>query len=366
MRFIKVTCLSFGCLLSGCSWLYGENGLIHDSSNDYLKSSQTADLKIPQNYDTSSLKDELKIPPLSAQAQSQPMGDDLVKAPPLQILAVSQGMRINRNSDSPSVFWMGSQEQLSKYVEEFLNSKESKFTSSSNVFQTGWLVTDNGAWWRTVFGSDLPELIRNQYQLALSAGERPGEQKITVQLLAHQQKAFGSDDWQKHPSKTVIATEFLNEFVGYLDYLERKENANRLQQLSRGFVIRLGKDVENNAAYIAESDWQTVWLKSPKVLEPFGFTLSDKDQSTGTYFFEFEANEPGFFASLVGDEEAVALDLPKGAYQLVIGGKEQGAVTLTIIDTEGNPLTDAKMAQLFAPISQAYGKNTRREKIRRK
>ncbi len=365
MKLVKLLVLVLVPVMSGCSWLYGEQGLIHDSTNDYLKAKEQSPLQVPEGYDQSRLQNELSIPPISSKAEQQALGPELDKQPPMQILAVTQGMRADRASSVPAVFWMIEPESLDEQIRAFLGHKEIGFSQHENHYITDWIVTDNEAWWRSVFGTDMPRFVREKFELSTLPGERNGEVRVAVKLLERELMPYDEDKWLDASNDSRSATEFLNGLVGYIDYLERVDNAKRLQELNRGIVTTLGQNVDGNASMVADSDWRTVWLKTPQILEPFGFTLTDKDQAKGTYFFEFEANEPGFFASLFGDDEGVALDLPKGAYQVIVGGKDTGAVTLTIIDTEGQPLSDAKMAQLFPHLSEAYGRNTRNKRKRR-
>jgi uncharacterized lipoprotein len=324
-------------------------------------------LQLPEGYSSARLKDELVIPAIDENAKSKPVGEALDTQPPIQILAVTQGMRVDRSSKTPAIYWMVDAETLHERISAYLKFKEVGYQREQDRYITDWVVTDNEAWWRSVFGTDLPRFVREKFELSTYPSGVNGEFHVSVALLDRELMPYDEDRWIKATNDTRSAAEFLNGLVGYIDYLERVDNAKRLQQLNRGISTRLGKDKDGNAALVTEdTDWQTLWLKTPKVLEPFGFKLSDKDQSSGTYFFEFEANEPGFFASLFGDEEGIALDLPKGAYQVIVGGKDGGVVSLTFVDTEGEPLSDAKMAQLFPHLSEAFGKNTREKRKRRK
>lgn len=359
MKYLWVLVVSATSLLSGCSWLYGEKGLIHDSTNDYLKAEQTKPLDLPSDYDKSRLSNELPVPELKGKASSAPVGKQLDRKPPLQILAVSQGMRVNRVSENPGVFWMKDMEEFKSQLKAFFEYKGVAIEMQGSEVVTDWIVEDNEAWWRSVFGTVLPRFERNRYKVDLGPGERNGEVSIVVKHIAHQKMPYDEDKWVELSLSNKIATEFLNEFVGYMDYLDRLENAKMLQKMRRGFVVKLSKDSDRNAALVAEADWRTVWLKTPKVLEPFGFTLTDRDRAQATYFFEFEPNEPGFFASMFSDDEGVALDLEEGAYQAIVGGRDEGPVTITLIDLDGNPLSDGKMAQIFPYLAEAFGRTER-------
>ncbi|WP_144393419.1 outer membrane protein assembly factor BamC [Pleionea sediminis] len=362
MKYLWVFLVASTSLLSGCSWLYGEDGLIHDSTNDYLKAKQSRSLEIPEDYDKSRLSNELPVPPLSSQARKNKAGEELDRMPPIQILAVSQGMRVNRAANNPAVFWLKDKAELKQQIEQFFNYKNVSINNVGTDIQTDWVVEDNEAWWRAVFGTVLPRFERSKYRINLAEGERKGEVSIEVQHIQYQRMPYEEDKWIKLPTSEKIATRFLNEFVGYMDYLDRLENAKMLQQMRRGFVVKLAKDANNNAALLAESDWRTVWLKTPKILEPFGFTLTDKDRAQSTYFFNFVPNEPGFFASMFGGEEGVALDLEEGPYQVIVGGRDEGAVTVSFVDVDGNPLSDGKMAKIFPYLSEAYGRTERVKK----
>ncbi|MCO7222997.1 outer membrane protein assembly factor BamC [Pleionea sp. CnH1-48] len=347
---------SFAALfLSGCSWLHGDSSDGQGFDRDYRNAKEEKPLNVPSDYDTSTLRDELKLPP-KANLEGQ-VGDQLDRRPPQQILAVAKGMRANRESAHPAIFWEGSLEKAQQNLQEFFAKSDIQYQSASpNVVRTEWVVQSNETWWRSLFGSELPKMIRSKFDIEISPGVRKGETQIAVNQTLFETMSFDEDVWLRKPSNVRVATQFLNRFIAHIDHVERKENASRLRKLNKGFVVTLGTDADGNAALVADTQWRTAWLKSPAVLAPFGFKMNDQDNSRSTYFFEFEPNEPGFFASLVGADEAVVLDLKEGVYQLVVMGKDGGPVTMTIIDDDGNPLTDTKLAQLFPHLAEAFGR----------
>lgn len=346
-------------LISGCSWLYSEDGLVRDSSKDYVTAKQTAPLKLPEDYDSTLIRDRLAIPELTATANQSQVGDALDKQPPSQILSVGQGMRINRSSQHPGVFLMMSETELKEVLKQFFERKEVAFTTQSNAVVSDWVLQDNEAWYRSVFGTDLPRFVRTKYRMTITPGAQQGEIGVSVATEQRELMPYDEDKWQQAAASTRVETEFLNELIGFIDYQDRLENARRLAKLKQGIAMTLGRDADRNAALVAQADWQTVWLKTPEVLEPFGFKLSDKDRNAGQYFFEFTPNEPGFFASMFGSDDSVVLDIPPGAYQVIVGGRQSGPVTVTFIDPDGAPLVDGLMAKIYPFLTEAYGRRQR-------
>ncbi|NVJ50221.1 MAG: outer membrane protein assembly factor BamC [Gammaproteobacteria bacterium] len=358
MKLLSVVVLAVSFTLSGCSWLYGENALIHDSSNDYKKTQQTPPLKMPEGLNNAAIQDELVVPPISNQQGST---QDLTK-PPLQLLSVGQGMRQNRAAQTPSIFWMTSEANAHQALKDYFAHEEIEFKELASGIETGWINESNEAWWRSLFGTDLPRFVRSRFQINIGPGQQLGEVAVTVKALGLESQPYDEEKWVVMEPTERSSTEFLNSFIGYVDYLDRLGEAKRLRELNQGFSVTLGQNESRNAALVAEAKYEVVWLKTPEVLAPFGFTLNDKDISRSTYFFEFEANSPGFFASLIGDDEGVVLELPKGPYQVIIGGKNSGPVTISFIGSDGEPLSDARMAQVFPHLAEAFGRKTRTRK----
>jgi outer membrane protein assembly factor BamC len=350
-------------MLSACSWFSATEP--EDNLQGYEKVSESPKIKIPNGYSNKRISERMTIPKLTPTSAKSLTGDALDITPPVQILSVAENMRTNRTSDLPSVFIVIKKSDLEEKLSSFFDYIGISYKKQAGNFKTDWVVTDNEAWWRTVFGTEVPRFIRSKFQIELRDGERIGEQSLTVKQVKYQEMPYDQDRWNDLDVSAKSAASFLNEIVGYFDYLDRLESAKLLAKLSRGVTVELGKDVNNNAALVAETNWQTMWLKTPGVLKPFGFTLSDKDIDAGSYFFEFEPNEPGFFASLVGSDSSVAFPLEKGAYKVIIGGKRDKPVTLSIYDDVGNSISDAKMVQIFPNLSEAFGRRTKTAKKKR-
>jgi uncharacterized lipoprotein len=64
----KLMLLSIVLSVTGCSWLYGEHGIIHDRADDYLKAKTEPRLTLPEGTSTAAIQDAVTVPELSDDA----------------------------------------------------------------------------------------------------------------------------------------------------------------------------------------------------------------------------------------------------------------------------------------------------------
>ena len=100
----NISWLISASILSGCSWLYSEEGLIRDTENDYLQAKQTADLKIPSGLQQKNKVDNTPIPAIGEKAKSVAVDLAMKLKSPIQVLAVLENVREDKNAANPAVF----------------------------------------------------------------------------------------------------------------------------------------------------------------------------------------------------------------------------------------------------------------------
>lgn len=92
MKRFLVACIAVS--VTGCGWLYGDEGIIRDRANEYLKAQTEPRMKIPEGVPPNSREqDYLSIPDLSQNAQQTLPAEFEVPAPP--------PLRVDQ-SDTPS------------------------------------------------------------------------------------------------------------------------------------------------------------------------------------------------------------------------------------------------------------------------
>ena len=56
---------------SGCGYMFGDQGVFRDRSEDYKKAPQTAPVKVPEGMESAPLRDLYVIPPVADVATSE-------------------------------------------------------------------------------------------------------------------------------------------------------------------------------------------------------------------------------------------------------------------------------------------------------
>ena len=83
--------------------------------------------------------------------------------------------------------------------------------------------------------------------------------------------------------------------------------------------------------------------------------IKDRDKTLGTYFVNFEQQNPNYLAVLFKVKQIMPIYLAEGKYQIKL--QESGARSvLTIIDNTGEALTADKMAQMSKSIKERFAK----------
>lgn len=343
-------------LLSGCSYFYGEDGLIRDTEYDYLKAKQSKGLEVPAPLVHKNLSNFTKVPAIGSQAKIAPTGTSLPIAAPSQIMAVLDNVRENKQSQDPAVFIEDKIDFVWSAVVDLLNENSitpGKVQKKDGYIDTGWVAQDERGVWLGIEGKEEVDEFRARYEIKIEPADVKTEVVLTVKRVLAQRLDDDSDQWVEVSSFWHDSAEMLNLMLASYDQKVAERNINMRSRVIAGFSVELGVDTEKNTALLAKVDKELAWEKLPKVLNALHFEIQDKDRRTMTYFFKFEREEEGFFASLF-EQEKEELPLEDGDYQVVlsdVGDK----VAYTFKTGEGVALDSALVAKLYPTLSKLFG-----------
>lgn len=344
--------------MSACSYFYGEDGIIRDSSYDYLKAKQTKDLKIPESLLQKNKVNYTPIPSIGKKAQNAPVGKDLRIVAPIQLLAVLDNVRVDRQAENPAIYMQEDIEFLWLTVIELLKLNEvtpAIMDRANYYIDTGWVAVDERGLGLGLEGREEIEDFRAKYSIKIKPGNLRKDIHIEVTRLRAQKMDDDTDKWVNIPSFWQDAAEMLNLILANYDQhsLQRTHTIN--SRTIAGFKVELATDSEGNAALVTSADKELVWEKLPSVLKAADITLSDRDRTLKTYFLSYEKKKDGFFASL-DDEDIQPLALEDGNYQVTVS--ELGNNTaITFKNAEGTPLVPSVVAAIFPTFSRLFGEN---------
>lgn len=346
----KILVTGFIFLLGGCSWIYGDNGLIHSSEYDYLKATEEKPLELPPGFQDARLQELYPVPEVDS---SGPVGRALEVEAPSLVLTLGDGVRIDRTGALPQVWIQDEIPQVWAILQSYL--RDNQIGTRINDAQghtviTDWLEGDRKGFLKRLFGGN-DALERARFRVELNAADDGRETRVQVAQTGKQVREEEGGEWQDQAASDRQATRFMNRFIAYYD-IRRNEIASERVARAGGINLRLGRDRNNNPALLADQEFFTVWNRVPRAFEKVGLRAVDRDQGQGMYYFNHEDPEDGFWASLFGKERALP-DLPYGNYQLRLVAQD-GETTLTMMDVDGTPLDEQLLTKIYPPLAEQF------------
>lgn len=346
--------------MQACSWLYGENGLIHDSQNDFAKAQAEKELKAPPELSPFKPDNLFVIPQLPEASEKAPVGDALDMRPPALVLATAEGVQPLQETKEPSAVITLNFNELQSELKVFLEQSNIKIRSedeATHTVQTDWVETEEIGWFSHWVMWEDTLSYRWAYRIQISPGERPNEQIVTVVATdANRQERSG--DWKPSELTRRHSTIMLNRILGYHDDVQAEEARKRILAARAGINVELWEDDSGMTGLLASAAFDNAWEATPAVFTGLGFELEDKDTTKHLYYFRLNESESGgFWSNLFSwgtkSEDEVRKHLEPGEYlvQLTEVGQSTGIV---MTKADGDAIKKTKLTALFPTLSAAF------------
>ncbi|MFT6732265.1 MAG: outer membrane protein assembly factor BamC [Polaribacter sp.] len=354
VKVLGVCSLSF--YISGCGFIYGDDGLIKSHEFDYVNAKEGKKLELPPGVVHKSKADFTQLPAIGKSAVKQNQGSELEQSAPVQILAVLENTRADSQSSLPAVYildqalfvWEAVQKFLKKYnIEAKLNDEDKA------IVITNWVAVDEKGIWIELDGSEEAELGRAKFSFKIVKSDIPNEIKLIVERNASEHREDEDDKWSSALVSWADSADMMNLFLSYYDKQIQIRQHQYLQKVMAGFKVELGQNNQNETILVTEARHSLVWEKTAKVMLELGLTIIDKDVRQNTYFMELKDPEPGFFASLF-DESKSTLPIDAGTYQVVVDEFGDNR-SILIRDEQGLALDSSLVVKLFPQLSKLFG-----------
>lgn len=362
--FRKISGLLLPLTLTGCGWLYSEHGLVKDNEFTYVNSRQGVNIKIPEDLKKPHIVDEYPIPVISEKAASTAVGRELDISSPILILAVdpSSGVYSRDVHKEPVVWFRLSEIKVWQALLDYLQKQQIEVTSKDldkGTIETGWISSETESFWNDLFADKETKAVRARYQFKVQKSPKGKLTLLSVSPLESEYMNYESDQWHQNSKKRQDSIVFMNDFLG--TWAEQRGIAARARLLAanKGIKLTLGKDNNDNIAFIADGKFERVWERLALVAKYMGMSIDDKDQSQGIYYMTWSGGpDSGFLDALKFWKSETGVDLPleKGEYQFNLS--EMGKQTaITINKKEGRFLPQNKMKQIFEYFAEGFDKN---------
>ena len=206
--------------------------------------------------------------------------------------------------------------------------------------ESGWLFTE----------VESATSLRFRYQLVAKPHGRSVSLTVSLVEFLKTDKQGGSnvmDPIDKQRAEKAM----LNSIISLVDYNYRvQQRENRLMR-SNQKLVTIGKNPEDEQAYVVEMESSKLWENMPVFFEKHGFTITDLNEEKRIYFVDFVKPEASVWDVIWGDDVPV-VDVNDAHYQFVLAPlDETGEKTaVTIYNADGEPLTLETLERIFPVI----------------
>ncbi|RKZ39435.1 MAG: hypothetical protein DRQ49_04710 [Gammaproteobacteria bacterium] len=318
LHLLKTT---LSCLLiiviGGC-------GTTSSSQAEYKKSTTVPPLEVPPDLIGSTSIDEHKVMPDVSESttfsnysrtRSHGLSSQSSK---VKVLPLSETVQIKHDGNirwlllqtEPAIFW--------PKVKQFWlkNGFTLKIENAAiGIMETEWSenradIPQEGI--RKYLGKALSMLYsaptRDKFRVRLERGHIAGTTELYITHRGAEEVARGNNfTWQNRPSEPELEAEMLNRLMVFIGV--EKEQAETLlaktekkEPTSRAHLIH---KKEGQVDLMVQEDFARTWRRTGLALDHLGFTLEDRNRSSGLYLIRYidPDKEKGFFARIFGGKK---------------------------------------------------------------
>ena len=306
--------LALLCASAGCAWINDDRGLIRNTSDDYLDARERRPLVIPDDMETSPVRDTYEIPRIAPKPLARHFpkraprpdaifadtSDDAVK---IQRLAGRSWLVV---ADPPATAW--------PVVKQFFGDNGVAVAAES---PTGGRV--DGSWlavgdeeYRDVVRDVIKEVRndagvssgRDRVRFLIEHGIRPGSSEVHIR---HENDALATpgEAWPAVSALPDIEEQLLHEFGGYYGAGVTTQSISMiaLDIASREKAV-VERDDQGYPLLRLNVDFERAWAVVGQALQRAPVSVKDLERSTGSFEVEIDPREiggdrPGFFSRLI-------------------------------------------------------------------
>ena len=375
IKFVS-TCLIVGAVVntSGCSWLFGKNGLFPDHSNDYLKANSLPPLKVPADIDSRVLGQLYVVPEIDKPDFDYPEEFEAPRPQALSANVYDEKVKIQRLGDKQWIYINTTPSEVWPRVRNFLNTAGlavEKTDAEKGLIETAWLQY-----------RDEPN-FRHKFLFRIEQGVQPDSTEIHI---THVNADINSEpapitDWPETSAEPKREETIVRELATNLADEVSAGSASLLAQTIGGdnkiSITSRGKEPIMRMELSPVRAWATL----SAALKQEGFRIIEDDSNSRIFYVDYRDPEEGegFFRGwFSGDDEdyptlnevltALSLDdtplnrslFPAIAFQagnplkdpkgmLVLVSNKDDVVEVSLRDVNGN-LLDSRQARDYLAI----------------
>ena len=313
--------------LSGCSWLFGEDGLFPDNAGRYQTAPELAPIDVPPHLSTEAIQPDYPVPPVTESAQ---LATKLETPRPTPLTANTQAdaVRIQSLSGERWALVNVAPGQLWPQVRAFLTTSGigvAAVDAEAGLIDTQWFKLE-----------DRELAVRFQFRVDT------GVQRNTAELhILQQNRGVEDAGWPRESDDGDLERKMLQDVAQYLANSADTAPISMMADRSMSDSGRIAlEDTEQETRIRLELPFDRAWASLVKGTEQADFVIDDRNRSEGVLYATFvgpqDEEDSGWFDWLWGGEDEHPL--AGHEYQIHLDQASEAIMLITLRGIEGEPV----------------------------
>lgn len=299
--------------ISGCGFLFGNEGYFRSRSMDYQAAEQTRPLVMPPGTEMVARPDIYPIPDIRQGDYYVPRDMDEVPRPEA-LLSVYQNAGLEMVADGEQR-WLVAERDLPALWEDlefFFKASGVELESldaDNRTLTTVWLQPRQkeaeGFWDSFVqfFSFDRTPYLREKFRIRVADGGKASQYRVIVDHVridteGQELPAPGNIQWQQggyDEDEQALITAMYDELVNYLsdDEVRFRRSSLFSQNLISRSPYLLTRDGNGFPVLVMQQDFNRAWIAVAEALQKSGMVIEDRNRSLGIFYVAHGENEDG-------------------------------------------------------------------------
>jgi outer membrane protein assembly factor BamC len=281
--------------VSGCGYLFGDDGVFRDTSDDYRTAQELPVMKMPDEKGGDDLQEIYAIPEITGE-RAVYSSDNVPRPAPLLSASADQLVRIQRLGDDTWALVAIAPGQLWPQVRSFLsaaNVSVGRVDARAGIIESAYL--------------DLQDQDRQaRFRFRVERGVQRGNSELHVLQMFRT-----SDDnvWPAQSDDVELESEMLRSVAQFIANSADTAPVSMMAEQSISATGRVTVVEEGRDSYIRlELPFERAWASVAKALQSSGFEITDRNRSEGIYYLNYQGEadgqeSSGWFGWLGGDDQ---------------------------------------------------------------
>lgn len=319
--------------VSGCGYLFGDDGVFRSRAEDYKKSPEVPLIVVPDGKSADFMQEIYAIPEINESLVLA--GEFEVPRPtPLVAGASDEIVRIQKLGDDSWALVAVAPGQVWPQIRSFVSSaglSVARVDARSGIIETSWVQLD---------GQDM----ESRFRFRIEQGVQRGNSELHVLQM---NRAGDVENWPEISDDKEQETTLLRSVSQYIANSTDASSVSMIadQSLSASGKILLQETADGHTEIKVELPFSRAWASLASALAKSSFDISDRNRSTGTYYVKFrglnDEEEDGWFDWMFEDDE----DPLAGRDLLVIMTSENDVATINMASKAGEQPLDKREEQ---------------------